>query len=84
MPERAETEMMNAEDVYIEPLPPDVCERCEEQDAFLGEGDGTPATKIVRVDIREVGTSILLGKFCDKCADAIANQVRGSLPPEKQ
>jgi len=79
--DNTEAEKVDAGDVYIETLVPEPCEYCEEINALLGKE--VPATKLVRVDFRELGKSVVLGKFCDECAETVAASLRGSLPPEE-
>ena len=70
-------------DVYIHPIPVEMCERCEDDDSDPAKYAGVPATKIVTLDLRGSGQEITIGVYCDKCAEESAFRLRESLPKEQ-
>lgn len=67
-------EVVDRGDVYLEPIRPPDCDNCLK----------SPATMRIRLDLRELGMSVLVGHaYCDKCAPTIAKQLQAALPKEQ-
>ena len=63
---------LDAGDVIVRPLDLPECD----------EGCGAPASMRVMLDLRNNGSTIHIGKFCDSCAEEFAAALRASLPVE--
>lgn len=69
-----EVEKIDRGDVYIENIEPFDCDNCLQK----------PATKKLRLDLREMGMSILVKEnYCETCAPTMAEILKSTLPPEE-
>ena len=41
---------------------------------------GGPATHTVKIDFRNAGMAQELGRYCESCAEEVADRIRASLP----
>lgn len=66
-------EKLDRGDVYILDLDRDDC-----------DNDECPrlVEKIIKVDLREIGQSVTIGRYCGVCAEKLAARVRGALPAD--
>lgn len=75
-----EIEIIEPGDVIIQPISIDRCERCDDHDEGLAPTP--PATKIVGLDIAQLGQSVTIGMYCDSCAADVAGELRAALAKE--
>lgn len=73
-----EIEVIDGDAVIIQPLPVDRCDRHEARDQEF-DAPPVPATKLVGLDILQLGQSITIGVYCDSCADEVATELRAAL-----
>lgn len=73
-----DVEVIDGDAVIIQPLPVERCDRCESRDQEA-DAPPVPATKLIGLDITQLGQSITIGIYCDSCADEVANELRAAL-----
>lgn len=69
-----EVEKVDAGDVHLEPIAPKDCDNCLD----------LPATLQIRLDLRELGMSIVLqDRYCSICGPMMTGRLKATLPQEQ-
>lgn len=65
---------LDRHDVSINEIEPDLCEQCELD----------PMTHYVSLDLRALGQEVIIGKYCEDCAQRVTNGLKAHLPNTRQ